>query len=101
MSACDRRCSGPSKSFTDAFQKHEPCGYIVRSDDGQAFEPISYRGRKTVREFIFKIKELERMLMDKIRHNEPMLMTAQDEQDFKCAHLTAASATNRLLPCAH
>ena len=57
----------------------------MRSDDGQAFEPVCYRGRNTVREFIFKIKEVEKMLMEKIKHNEPMVMTAQDKEDFKCA----------------
>ena len=77
-----------AKSYTDAYQNHEPCGFcvhIVSSDPKQRFAPIVYRGQDTVQEFIMRMKEVEEMLMEKIKAVEPMVMTAQDEINFQCA----------------
>jgi hypothetical protein len=75
-------------SYTDAYQTHEPCGYcvhIVSSDPTRTFEPVVYRGKNTIKEFILKMKEIEQMLMPLIKAVEPIQMSAQDERDFKCA----------------
>ena len=44
-----------------------------------------YRGENTIEEFIFKMKELEAELTPLVKAVEPMVMTKQDEKDFKCA----------------
>ena len=78
----------PSQSYTDAYQTHEPCGFcihIVSSDKQRHFDPIVYRGENTIQEFIFKMKEVEEMLMKEIKAVEPMVMTAEGNKAFKCA----------------
>ena len=59
--------------------------HIVSSDPAVKFKPIVYRGQNTIKEFILKMKEIEEMLMPLIKAVEPMVMTAVDKQDFKCA----------------
>ena len=78
----------PSKSYTDAYQKHQPCGYciyVVRADGGEKFKPIVYRGADTVHQFIVKIKEVEEQLMKSIKAVVPMVMTEEDESNFQTA----------------
>ena len=70
----DKASKDPSKSYTDAYQTHEPCGFcihIVSSDKHRDFNPIVYRGENTIQEFIFKMKEVEEMLMKEIKAVEP------------------------------
>ena len=59
--------------------------HIVSSDPAVKFKPIVYRGQNTIKEFILKMKEIEEMLMPLIKAVEPMVMTAVDKHDFKCA----------------
>lgn len=78
----------PSKSYTDAYQTHEPCGYciyVVSSDPARSFEPIVYRGENTVKSFIFDMKELEEDLKAQIQEVTPMDLTAQEERSFQAA----------------
>ena len=77
-----------SRSHTDAYQRHEPCGFcahIVSSDPNQTFKPVVYRGDNTVQEFIIKIKEIEDMLMAKIRTTAKMVMSDAEKQQHRCA----------------
>ena len=78
----------PQHSYTEAYQTHEPCGFcvhVVSSDPKHQFDPVVYRGENTIEEFIFKMKELEAELTPLVKAVEPMVMTKQDEKDFKCA----------------
>jgi len=78
----------PSKSYTDAYQTHEPCGYcihIVSSDPDRTFDPIVYRGENTIESFVFQMKGLEDELKGQIQAVEPMVMTTQDTHDFNTA----------------
>ena len=84
----DKASKDPSKSYTDAYQTHEPCGFcihIVSSDKHRDFNPIVYRGENTIQEFIFKMKEVEEMLMKEIKAVEPMVITGENYKAFKCA----------------
>eukprot|EP01050_Picozoa_sp_SAG11_P027702 SAG11_NODE_7121_length_1189_cov_231.339450_1_plen_191_part_10 len=89
------KCSNdPSKSYTSAYQQHEPSGfsmYVVGSDYKPGnFKPIVYRGQNTAEEFILSLKGLEHKIMKRIKDVKPMVMTAKDEDNFEkadCCHL--------------
>jgi hypothetical protein len=77
-----------SSSYTEAYQSHTPCGFcyqVVSSDPSQVFEPEIYRGEDTINEFLCRLRQTEDDLMELIKANTPMVMTAQDEQDFQSA----------------
>jgi hypothetical protein len=77
-----------SSSYTEAYQSHTPCGFcyqVVSSDPSQVFEPEIYRGEDTINEFLCRLRQTEDELVEKIKTNTPMVMTAQDEQDFQSA----------------
>jgi hypothetical protein len=84
-------------SYTEAYQSHTPCGFcyqVVSSDPSQVFEPEIYRGEDTINEFLCRLRQTEDDLMELIKANTPMVMTAQDEQDFKsatCCNMRVAS----------
>ena len=78
----------PSKSYTDAYQTHTPCGFCIHTvsaDPSMNFTPIVYRGENTIQEFIFKMKELEEELVPLVKACEPLVMTAKTEREFQCA----------------
>ena len=83
-----KACRKPGESYTDAYQTHTPCGFCIHtvsSDPSRKFDPIVYRGENTVQEFIFEMKQIEADLMQEIKAVEPMVMTKQDEGNFRCA----------------
>ena len=96
----DKVSRNPENSYTDAYQKHTPCGYciqIVCSADAshsksRTYKPIvygptdpDYIGTDTIPHFIKKIHELEEKIMEDLKEVEPMVMTEQDEIDHAAA----------------
>jgi hypothetical protein len=84
LQKCER--SG-EESYTDEYQQHEPCGfcYYVVAADGVMREPVVYRGPDAVDQFITQLLDTQYELIKLVKQNVKMVMTAEDEADFKSA----------------
>ena len=71
------------KSYTEAYQTHEDCGYGYKDeccyDDKYSMPVKVYRGKNAVYRF------LEEMLKEvvKTKFNKPLIMTDKDEANFE------------------
>ena len=83
----DKASKDPSKSYTEKYQEHEPCGYcihIVSANASETFDPIVYRGENAVAHFIETILGVNTMLQEKIKSCEPLTMSEEEEEAFQC-----------------
>ena len=77
------------KSFTSTYQSHRACGYgykVVCNVDQKYSKPVEiYRGDDVIEKFIEKMFEEVRSCQKvmKKHFNKPLIMTAEDELDFK------------------
>ena len=85
-------CSPPGeKSYTQAYQKHEPSGFgykVVCHYDQKYSEPaVLYRGENVVEKFIQhlfeEVEDCQRII--KKDFQKPLVMTKGDEEDFQKA----------------
>ena len=85
-------CSPPGgKSYTQAYQKHEPSGFdykVVCHYDKKYSKPeVIYRDENVVQKFIQhlfeEVKDLQRIISERAKRR--LVMTASDEEDFRMA----------------
>ena len=72
---------------TDRYQHHRPCGFminVVNSIDNSN-EPFLYRGEDCMDVFVKKMIEVKDKIMDKMKENKDIIMTANDWRDFNTA----------------
>ena len=85
-------CSPPGhKSYTQAYQKHEPCGFgykVVCHYDKKYSQPeVIYRGENVVQKFIQhlfeEVKDCQKIVSERAKRR--LVMSASDEEDFQKA----------------
>ena len=85
-------CSPPKeKSYTQAYQKHEACGFcykVVCHYDRKYSKPaVIYRGENVIEKFIDKmyeeVKYCQKIITEKAKRR--LVMTKKDEEDFQKA----------------
>ena len=72
---------------TNHYQHHKPCGFminVVNSIDGSS-EEFLYRGEDCMDVFVEKIIDAKNKIMEKMKENKEIIMTANDWRDFKTA----------------
>ena len=83
-------CSPPQgKSYTQAYQKHEPSGFgykVVCHYDKKYSKPeVIYRGENVVQQFIQhlfeEVKDCQKVISEKAKRR--LVMTASDKEDFQ------------------
>jgi hypothetical protein len=75
------------KTKTVKYQNHKPSGFklnVVNSITGTS-DAFIYRGEDCMEQFYVKIKEIENNIMDELKINKKIIMTKEDEQNFKDA----------------
>jgi hypothetical protein len=79
----DHGLDDPNYASTDAYQKHEPCGFTVHVT-GMERKSIEYRGKNCVNKFIEVNKGLEKEILAKVESNCPVkTLTNEQKWDFK------------------
>jgi len=77
------------KSYTDPYQEHQPSGYgykvICRGDRSYSKPFQYYRGKEVIEKFIENINREAEYCKEIVKKhfNKPLIMTAEDELDFK------------------
>lgn len=84
---CDKN---PEESFTEKYQKHEPCGYaykIVSCIKGYDYnsELKLYRGVDATEKFVKALLNESEAIMKVINNPKEMIITAEQETEFKNA----------------
>lgn len=77
-----------SSRNTKKIQTHEPCGYayqVVSSYPHLKFPMVLYRGEDAARHFVNAILKTEDMLLEIVKQNKAMIITPDQENDFKQA----------------
>lgn len=77
-----------TKSYTNKIQKHEACGFafkVVSDYPEFDFPMVSYRGENAGKHFVDSILDMEDKLMKILQRNIPIIITDEQEQEFKCA----------------
>jgi hypothetical protein len=77
----------PNKSYTEKYQHHKPCGYkinVVNSITNET-ESYLYRGQDCMQHFVKTCRDIRIKIMEKLKVNVPIIMTEEDEYNFKNA----------------
>ena len=77
-----------TKSYTNKIQKHEACGFafkVVSDYPEFDFPMVSYRGENAGKHFVDSILDMEDKLMKILQRNIPIIITDEQEREFKCA----------------
>ena len=77
----------PNKSYTEKYQHHKPCGYqitVVNSITNET-ESYLYRGSDCMEHFVKTCRMIKDKIMDELKVNVPIIMTQEDEDNFKNA----------------
>ena len=77
----------PNKSYTEKYQHHTPCGYkinVVNSITDES-ESYLYRGSDCMDHFVKTCRNIRNKIMDILKINVPIVMTREDEDNFKNA----------------
>ena len=85
-------CSPPGgKSYTQAYQKHEPCGFgykvVCHYDQTYSKPAVIYRGENVIEKFIQhlfeEVKDCQKVIGERAKRR--LVMTVSDEKDFQNA----------------
>ena len=77
----------PNKLDTETYQQHKPCGYninVVNRSLNES-ESYSYRGSDCMEHFVKTCRNIKDKIMNESKVNVPILMTAEDGENFKNA----------------
>ena len=76
------------KKSTTPYEKHVPSGFaylIVCSEPSRIYEPIVYRGKNVVEEFLKHLKEESDKICDELKQVKPMKSLTEEEAAFEKA----------------
>ena len=91
IEAMQRMEGDENKTFK--YQKHVPCSFgyhLVSIDKSFAPAPVIFRGENAHIKFVESLLKLQKVLLAKLKHVEPMQLTVEQEQDFQnstCCHI--------------
>ena len=74
------------RSYTEVYQTHGDCGYVVCCYDEKYSKPIqTYQGENTVNKYMEKMLEEVKYCKAVVKKhfNKPLVMTENDEQRFR------------------
>ena len=78
----------PTKSSTDKYQHHQPCGFsyvVVSEAEKYSKFPVVYRGEDAVDKFIECLETEQQHIEEKLSFIEPMRIENEEEQMFQNA----------------
>ena len=77
----------PNISYTEKYQHHKPCGYKINVVNRIINESESYlyRGSDCMEHFVKTRRNIKNKIMDKLEVSVPIIMTEEDEDNFKNA----------------
>ena len=77
----------PNKSYTEKYQQHKPCGYQINVVNSITNESESYldRGSDCMEHSVKTCRKIKDQIMNKLKVNVPIIMTEEDEDNFKNA----------------
>ena len=84
-----------NKGVKGSYQEHTPCGFminVVNSID-KTSTPYLYRGENCMDRFVEKLYEVREQIMDKMHEEKPMIITPEQEIEFRNA--TRCSICNK------
>ena len=87
---CHQDNLDPNVSSTIKTQQHKPCGFcytIVSTVENYCKPPVVYRGEDCVDKFLECLLADEQVISEVLKHVEPMIISAEQEQDFQEASL--------------
>ena len=73
--------NNPQQSSTQRTQLHEACGFAFRAvrSDGKSIGPIGYRGPNTVKVFLEKLQECEKIIRESLEQRQKGVHLTKDE----------------------
>ncbi|GFY31894.1 uncharacterized protein TNCV_2620311 [Trichonephila clavipes] len=80
----------PKISSTESIAKHVPCGfaYVIVGPDGTMVKPPTvFRGKNAIDQFLTKLLDEEKSILDILRFVKPMVFSMTDEENFKSSTL--------------
>ncbi|GFS29129.1 uncharacterized protein NPIL_655481 [Nephila pilipes] len=83
MSSCEQN---PKFAFAESVAKHVPCAfaYAVVGPDGMMVKPpIVFRGKNAIDEFLRKLLDEEKLIIDTRRYVKPMVFSPTGEENYK------------------
>ena len=84
----DRAQMDETRSYTDHYQLHAPCGYaykVVCIDDEYTKDTVVYRGQDCVENFLKALKQEKWRIWNILNEPKPLIMTDENERDFEAA----------------
>ncbi|GFY67148.1 uncharacterized protein TNIN_416021 [Trichonephila inaurata madagascariensis] len=87
ISSCEQ---DPKISSTESIAKHVPCGfaYVIVGPDGAMIKPPTvFRGKNAIDQFLTKLLDEEKSILDTLRYVKPMVFSMTDEENFKSSTL--------------
>ncbi|GFU38124.1 uncharacterized protein NPIL_148391 [Nephila pilipes] len=83
MSSCEQN---PKISSTESIAKHVPYGftYAVVGPDGMIVKlPTGFRRKNAIDEFLRKLLDEEKLILDILHYVKPMVFSPTDEENYK------------------
>ena len=77
------------KKATKPYEKHVPSGYaylIVCSEPSRIYEPVVYRGKNVVEEFLKRMREESDKICEELKQVKPMKLSPEEETAFQEAN---------------
>ena len=84
----DRAQMDETRSYTDGYQLHAPCGYaykVVCTDERYTKDTVVYRGEDCVENFLKALKQGKWRIWNILNEQKPLCMTDENEIEFQTA----------------